>query len=450
MRPCSQLTAIAFVVLSTQPGLAQEAPPPGRMMLSEAVRLAMQHDPMLRGSAAGTAAADAAVGEARAAWFPTVALTASATQYEEPMIVNPIHGFQPGQTPAFDRTLIQFGGTVQYTVFQGGARPARVRGARARAAAADAGFVEIEQGLVARVVLAYLGALTARGILDAHDRRMAALESQRSRAHQRRDAGQAADVEVLRVEAALAQARADRVQAATALDLAERDLARLTGTRVTEVRADRLVSVTAREYDLPGRDVLLTRALQANPAVERVQREAAAAEAARAVTRSLRWPSLDVFGRYLDRGGADGNFLAEWNVGLQFTYPVFAGGAVSRAIARSDAERRAAAEHVRLVELQVAHSVDRARSALQESRARVASLETAADRYAEVVRIEVLRLDAGVGTQSDYLNAEADLLTAQAALVEARHREIAARVHLTQTTGELEAEWLAKNLELAP
>jgi outer membrane protein TolC len=52
-------------------------------------------------------------------------------------------------------------------------------------------------------------------------------------------------------------------------------------------------------------------------------------------------------------------------------------------------------------------------------------------------------LDAGSGTQTDFLNAEADLLTAQANLVEARHAEIAARVELARVAGELSLDWLA-------
>jgi outer membrane protein TolC len=73
----------------------------------------------------------------------------------------------------------------------------------------------------------------------------------------------------------------------------------------------------------------------------------------------------------------------------------------------------------------------------------VDSLEPAIARFRELARIERLLLDAGSGTQTDFLNAEADLLTAQANLVEARHAEIAARVELARVAGELNLDWLA-------
>ena len=58
--------------------------------------------------------------------------------------------------------------------------------------------------------------------------------------------------------------------------------------------------------------------------------------------------------------------------------------------------------------------------------------------------------DTGSGTQTDYLDAEADLVNARANLVEAQHGEIAARVELARLTGHLDLEWIARHLENQP
>ncbi len=78
------------------------------------------------------------------------------------------------------------------------------------------------------------------------------------------------------------------------------------------------------------------------------------------------------------------------------------------------------------------------------------SFAVAADRSAEVARIETLALDAGSGTQTDWLTAQADLLEARAALVEARHGEIAARAELARHIGDLDSAWIARTLETRP
>jgi len=94
--------------------------------------------------------------------------------------------------------------------------------------------------------------------------------------------------------------------------------------------------------------------------------------------------------------------------------------------------------------------VDRSLAALREAHARVAALQTAVDQSAEVARIERLSLEVGAGTQTDYLTAEANLLSTRAGLIEARHAEISARVDLARITGELSRDWPARTLEPIP
>ena len=53
-----------------------------------------------------------------------------------------------------------------------------------------------------------------------------------------------------------------------------------------------------------------------------------------------------------------------------------------------------------------------------------------------------------MGTQTDYLDSEASLFGARAGLIEARHREIAARSELARVTGTLDPEWFEQNLEV--
>jgi outer membrane protein TolC len=63
-----------------------------------------------------------------------------------------------------------------------------------------------------------------------------------------------------------------------------------------------------------------------------------------------------------------------------------------------------------------------------------------------VERIRRLSLQVGSGTETDYLGAEAALLSNRASLVQARHAEMAARVELARVTGELSPEWLGRVL----
>jgi outer membrane protein len=445
MRALTALTLLALVLWGPAGVVGQE-----RLTLPQAVERALGRFPGVGAARARQEEAREALAEAEAARRARGRFTGSAIQYQEPMVVTPIHGFGPGLFPEFDETLVQGTLAVSWTLYDGGATGARIRSAAEQAGAVGAALAAAEQALAQRVAAAYLTAVGKSQVLAAHDLRLAALEGELSRAQQRFEAGKAARVEVLRAEAGLAAAGAERVALAAAVGNAERELARLLDAPVEEVRAGRLAPVELADPAVPPREALVAEGLAASPAVEQARRQVAAADAAEALARSVLRPELRAVGNVNEWGSAGGDFTAEWNAGFQVAVPLFDGGATRRRIARAAAARRAAAEQLRLAELQVREEVDRAAAAAEEALARAASLEKAVERFAEVARIQKLLLDAGSGTQIDYLNAEAELLAARAGLAEVRNAAALARMDLARAAGRLGPEWLRQNLETTP
>lgn len=442
--------ACIFVAFVVARAVAQEAEGRDSLTLAEAVELARRTHPSIGAARAGEDAAREAVGRARSGWWPRLGSQATVTEYSDPMLVAPLHGFDTIQfrRTQFEKTLIQGNVSLAWTVFDGGARSGRIRSARADAAGAAAGRTETEMGLTARVAIAYLKALSARGVLDARERRIEALRAERRRVDQLLAEGRAARVELLRVDAALAETQAERVASVAQLDLAERDLARLIDVAVTEARVDRLVPIRFTESArLDDRAALLERALAESPEVERARQKLATAQAGRRVARAAWIPQLDLNGGYQAFGSGAGYTSSLWSAGFVLSYPLFTGGARARDVGRARALAELAGQELSLAELRVEEGVDRALNTALETRALVESLSQAVAHQSEVVRIERLSLDAGAGTQTDYLRAEADLARARSRLVEARHAEIAAWVELARVLGELTPEWLARNLE---
>lgn len=415
-----------------------------------AVERALDSHPSVAAARAAQDAATATRGEAEASRRPTVALIAAATHFAEPMVITPIHAFEPGATPQFDRTLIQASVRVSYLVFDAGKRRAKIDQAQARADAAGAGSRLDEQAVVARTVATYLGVLGLGEIVAAHDERLVALDAERDRVRRWLEAGRAPEVELRRAEAALAAARAERVTLAASLATTERDLARLIGGDLEEARAHRLVAVGLADQAAADRHGVETRAVEASPAVARARQLLLAAEAARALAKASTRPDLATEGRYLELGSAQGSFSGEWSAGLELTVPLYAGGAHRQRVAKAEADRALAAEQLKLAVLEVGERLDRALAAAEEAAARRQSLEQAALSFDEVARTERLRLEVGSGTQTDYLDAEADRLVTRAALAQARHAELAARSELARVTGDLDLPWLRRTFERAP
>ncbi len=429
---------------------AEPVPALINLPLNEAIEQALAQYPLIGIADAELQRARAAKSEAMAAWFPSLKFSAAARRYEEQMPATPIHGFAPGTFPTFNEDIAQYGFHVGYTLFDGGRRPGRIRSARSRTAAASFSLDGARKNLIARVITAYLAVLNGREILAAHDHRITAMQAELSRAEQFFAQEKAAKVEILRVQAALATAEADRVRARAGLEVAEKDLASLAGSDPEMTTAARLIPVSLVDSTIEVDAVLYSTALAMNPIVERARSRVAVANAELAVARGARWPALQLGGNWLDQGDFDGHRVDEWNVGVSVSLPIFTGGLVRSRIGAARAARRATEEQLRLAELSVQREIDRTLARVNEAQSRVVSLSRAVESYAEVVRIEKLLVKTGGGTQTDYLDAEAELVTVRASLAEARHAVIAARVELARLTGELDRQWVSRHLENQP
>ena len=427
------------------PGTASD--PDGKLTLVEAVERALGFRPEVAAARAERRRAESGVAEARAALLPTVDALGTVSHHDEPVPVTPFHGFGTSAFPDFESTLVQGSLQLGYTLWDGGRRSGRIEQAGAEAEAAGARLGTAEQEVAARAVDSYLRVLTLGATLEAADARIAALRAERRRVEQLLEVGRAAEVDLRRAEAALAASRADRVRLATSLDAAERDLARQVGGGPGQTRHARLVPVDGEAgfAPLPPRDEL-SRTLDTNPRLIAEERRLAAAEASARLARAADRPTLSAVSDFQQLGSTQGTFEGEWSAGLRVAVPIFRGGALEEKAVQAGAARDAVAENLRAIRLELETALDEALSALDRARARQEALAEAEEQYAEVVRIEKLRLDTGVGIQADYLDAEAALLDARAGLAEAVHAEVAARVRMARLAGELDAGWIEREL----
>jgi outer membrane protein TolC len=418
------------------------------LSVGQAAQLVSERHPTVAAARASVARAQAGVQEAEAARLPTVGIDAALTQFQKPMVVAPIHSLRPGNLPEFDNTLIQGNLGANYTVYDGGLRGARIDRAEALASAAQAGEAGTRVNLLAEGVRAYLRVRTAREVLAAQERRVQALVSERDRATRVFDAGRAARLVLTRAEAALSSAQAEATSSRLEVQLAERELARLTGIDVERIHADSLRGLHPNiALKLPTQEAALAQARENNPELQRLRRQVAAAQQGRGEARSLWRPRLNMGGRFVEYAAGSGSNQGEWQGGVQVSYPIFTGGTRSAALERANADIAAAQAELGAAELRVADAIDRALSAFEAAHARTQALRDAVTQASEVTRIERLALDAGSGVQTDYIIAEADLFRVRAALTEASYTEVLARVELARVLGELSTNWIQQNLE---
>ena len=449
MKICIRYATAALLVLtSARPAAAQDLS--GVLTLTDVLTRAAAQHPARESADAAFDRARSVSREASSALYPGLFADASGIRFQEPMVVAPLHGFNPQSPPEFDRTLLQGSVSAAYTVFDGGARSARITRANVLVNAAGSGLEVALQSVLASTARTYVTIGAARDVLTSHAQRLEAVEAERRRATQLFEAGKVARIAMLRAEAAVSAARADSAEAAAQRTVAEGELARLTGFDQAMIRRSRLARMDAEGLELLPTAAISILALRFNPEIVRLRGQLHAAELAVTEARSARYPRVQLGGRISEYGSAAGFTNPEWQAGAQVSWQLFTGGARGAASERAVADVRIARADVQLAELRVADAVERAVEAVHSAQSRVAAFTTAAAQQVEVVRIERLSLDAGSGVQSDYLVAEAELFRLRAAATQARAAEIHAHIELARLAGTLSVEWLNSNLERTP
>jgi len=430
---------VAALVAVPRPILAQS------LTLTDAVDAALASHPSVSAAQSRVSAADGAEGIARGARLPGASVQGTLTRFQEPMIVAPLHGFDLTNVPTFDRTLVQGQLTVGYTLFDGGARSSRIRGADAMADASRYGLSATEMAVIDETATAYVGVLSARAVLEAAQAQVGALTEEADRAQRAFEAGTAAEVEVLRARATLQEARAQLASAEARTDLSVRVLARLMGVDPGTIVSDGLGDVAAGvdAPDDPGGGSA------SSPVVLQADRAVQVAEATLSGERAGRLPTVQAGAGVLDFGTIDGSHTAEWQAGLQVSWSLFSGGSRGASVRRAEAELSAARSDLDAARLQVDQAVDAARTAVVEADARADALELGVEQWEEVARIEALALEAGSGVQADLLRAQAGLFQARAGHAQARYDAVLSRIRLARAQGTLDRDWMDEALEIS-
>lgn len=375
--------------------------------LSEAWQAALQQDRSLAAVRAQAEAAGLDAEAARAARWPTVAVGGSYTRLDD----SPAFDFSftglPIEPPELFDGDDYVAGTAAVTVplYTGGRIASGIAAAQARERGADAQLAASQSDLKFAVADAYVAVLRARKALAVADSNVASLESVA------RDTGSLFERELvpknelLAAEVALADARQNRLRAANALEVATAAYNRRLGAPMDRV-AD-LVEPLDVVVDLPAElEALTAQALARRTELDALDAQADAYGQLARAERARVLPQLALSGgyQYLENRFLDDETVGMAGIGVQWS--LFDGGqARKRAAAlertqRATRERRADAQS--LVELQVREAwLDE-----QAARQRVAVTGGAAEQAVENLRIAQERYGAGLGTQTQLLEAE--------------------------------------------
>lgn len=408
-----------------------------RLTVDACVMIALDRNPVRRAAREGVIAAEALVGERRAAYYPDVSAAASYSRWER-------HAFLPqGMGPPGMPTAVgptddwAAGLRAHYTLFDHGERLAQLREALSRKEAASSDADVVRQDIALAVHQAYYGHIAARVTHAIAEKNLARAEDHLRLAKERFDTGAVPQVDVFRAQVEVSDARLAVVKADNLVRVSRGNLNTAMGLPVelpVEIAGEEEAST---EVDDAALFPALDRAVRTRPEVRAALQRVAAARSSVAAVRSSRGPKVRAEGQV---GRRDTNLFPhddDWLVGLAIEQPLFSGFSTRHKLVRTRAEL--SREELQLEQLlqKVREEVWTAHSKLKEANAAVRATIVLVKHAQESLRAARERYTNGAGTIADLLDSETALFRAEASETEARWGCQVALAACKHATGDL-------------
>jgi outer membrane protein len=387
---------------------------------------ALQNDPQLREAEANRLAALEAKPQALSALLPQLAGSAAVSQEHDSgssTITQPLSS-PPGpvilQTYPFDGRIVttthKYGIDLKQNLFRWENWVALQR-ADAQAAQAEADYQAAQQDLMTRVAQRYFDVLAAQDDLEAQQVALTSIQRQLDQAESRFQIGLIAITDV-------EEARAAHDSGAAAVIAAKRSLAS-TQELLREITGDAFdwLARPIEPFELANPDPIsedrwVDMALQQNLALVSSRLAADIARDNISSARGGHYPSLDLVGSrykmttngvdtFTDGTPAGGTTLDQQQrtIGLQLTFPIYAGGMVSSQVRQAVYLHRAAKERVERVARQTEHDARDSYLGVLSEISRVKALRRAVESNATSLRATESGYEAGTRTAVDVLQS---------------------------------------------
>jgi outer membrane protein TolC len=375
--------------------------------LTEAWTRASQQDRGLAAVRSHAEAAELDASAARGQRWPTLAVGGAYTWLDD----SPAFDFAFTGLPVTPPEL--FGGddfamgsaTLSVPVFTGGRISSSIAAAEARGRGAGAQAMGAEQDLRLAVAESYVDVLRARKALAVADSNVRTLEALVGDIGAMYERELVPKNDLLAVQVALADARQNRLRAANAAEVAQAAYNRRLGEpldRAVELDEE-LPAPAALPTDLAA---LVQLAAEQRTELDALGEQAQAYGQMAKVERARVLPQVSVTGgyNYLENQFLDDETVAMAGVGVQWA--LFDGGQSRKRAAALERNRRATQEQRADVESLIGLQVRQAWLGVDETQQRLQVTAGAVEQAEENLRIARERYGAGLGTQTQLLEAE--------------------------------------------
>jgi len=425
------------IIIKTDDNLLK--PQGERYTLSEAIAYALKNNPRVRISAKDIDTEAYGIDAARAERMPRIDFGSSASRYRYPAPLTPpvisgLSGAGP-DLPEYSRNIYDAGGSLRLPIFKGGRLYRAVLVAELRKGIAQENLVISKQDLIFNMSSVFYKIAELEKLYVSTDGTVKQLEAHKSDVEVFYKTGAVPYIDLLKTDVQLAHAVEQRLAVKNNRESAYELMKNLMGMDDTEKNIV-IDYQKAPPQLLPSLEESLTKSLVQRPEYRAVRKKRMISEERVKMAQGKRLPDVYVGGEYGGKAGDCFGFKENWYFGARMSIPVFDGGLISAEINRERAELQKVLEEERLIRLAITREVRDAYLNITHARERTEVAGKAIESARENARIEKLKYQTGAGTNTDYLDAQTDLLRAEADYYRSFFDEEVARASLRKAMGE--------------
>ncbi len=413
--------------------------------LLDAIQMAYETNPSLRGQRAQLRADDEGYVQARAGYGPQISINGQYG-YQDARVQQPASIFTPASTVYFNASTGSAALSVVQPIYTGGAVKAQVQGAAATVLASREALREAESELVRKVITAYVDVRHDRETLRILRDEIASLSADYKETEARGALGVVTKTDVAQAEARWLAAHSQFITAQGRLNTSAAEYLAVIGQVPGELEP---------EPDLPGMPTSADEAFNAadhnNPQLlgaieaERAAREKVnEAKAAMRPTVSIRIDAaIAPVEPYLPKP-----YDQSVTAAAVVTQPLFTSGIYSSKVRQALEKDNQAQFNIEVTRRSVTQLVAQSWDQFEATRAADDIVERQVAAEEAALKGDQIEERAGLRTTLDLLNAENELNTARLTLIQGRHDEYVAEADLLAAMGLLEARYITPKAQL--
>ena len=410
--------------------------------LEQAVELSLKNNQDVRENRLQVERSEAALTEARAELYPTLNFTSGLNYGNAAFLDSPIEqnvdaraegfieeGFPEEQARAqaeggftnLDSANFTYNSTlnVGYDIFNGGGRGARIRANQKQLRSSELELERIVEEIRFETARDYYSLQNNDALVEIEQAAVEDAQQTLKDAQLLERAGLGTRFDVLRAEVELAQARQRLNTARANQNIARRQLAEtLNVSHDTDLStADAVEKTGIWEFSLPES---IIQAFKNRAELEQLLLQREIAEEQRTIALSRVRPTVSADANYsLDNDFENDNidFNDSYRVGLNLQWTLFDGGAARAAARQADIDAEVAETQFANTRNQIRFQVEQAYFGLEANQENISTATKEVELAEESLRLARLRFQAGVGTQTDVIEAQTQLTQARGNLL---------------------------------